>query len=60
MFPNTPLNGSVIMGLGETLLNGTPLDIYMSNGYLVLKIKDKDDLILLVDPETGIVRDIAT
>ncbi|PKL66220.1 MAG: hypothetical protein CVV28_11995, partial [Methanobacteriales archaeon HGW-Methanobacteriales-1] len=52
--------GSVTMGIGERIFNGETPEMFMSNGYLVLKIKDKDDLILLVDPETGIVRDIAT
>jgi hypothetical protein len=56
---NTTAIGSVTMGLGERILNGEILDLFYSNGYIVLKIRDMDDLILLVDPVTGIVRDVS-
>nr|WP_245248299.1 right-handed parallel beta-helix repeat-containing protein [Methanobacterium petrolearium] len=55
---NTTAIGSVTMGLGERILNGEVPDLFYNNGYIVLKIRDMDDLILLVDPVTGIVRDV--
>jgi len=50
---------SVTLGLGERILNGEIPELFMSNGYLVYKIQGKDDLFLLLDPETGIVTDCA-
>ncbi len=60
MFPGLLLNGSVTMGLGGMLLNGTALDIYTSNGYVVVKAINSTDKILVIDPETGVVRDMNT
>jgi hypothetical protein len=47
------------MGLGERILNGELPELFMSNGYLVYKIPEKDDLFLLLDPVTGIITDCA-
>ena len=52
--------GSVTLGLGERILSGEIPELFMSNGYIIFKIEGKDDLILLLDPETGIVRDVST
>nr|WP_319374395.1 hypothetical protein [uncultured Methanobacterium sp.] len=51
--------GSVTMGIGERIIKGETPELFYSNGQIVYKIKDKDDLILLLDPTTGIVRDVA-
>ena len=40
--------------------NGTSLEAFESNGYVVLKAENRTDLIYVIDPETGIVRDINT
>jgi len=56
---NTGKIGSVTLGIGERILNGETPELFYSNGQIVYKIKDKDDLILLLDPTTGIVRDVA-
>jgi len=58
LFPGDD-NGTLIVKMGKELFNGQMPDI-MSNGYLVFKVKGKDDLILLLDPVTGIVRDVMT
>jgi parallel beta-helix repeat protein len=50
---------SVTLRLGEHILNGETPELYYSNGYLVYKIQGKDDIFLLLDPETGIVTDCA-
>ena len=49
--------GTVTIGLGQRILNGEPLDMFMSNGYVVIKDANQDDYFLIVDPSTGIVRD---
>jgi hypothetical protein len=49
---------SVTLGIGERIINGETPELFYSNGYIIYKIKNKDDLILLLDPLTGIVRDI--
>ncbi|MBP1946928.1 hypothetical protein [Methanobacterium petrolearium] len=51
--------GSVTMGIGERIINGETPELFYSNGYIIYKIKDQDDMILLLDPTTGIVRDVA-
>lgn len=58
--PFTLQVSSVTIGLCYRILNGEIPEMFMSNGYIVFKMKGKDDLILLLDPETGIVRDIMT
>ena len=49
---------SVTLGLGERILNGETPELFTSNGYIIYKIIDKDDLILMIDPKTGIVIDV--
>jgi len=51
--------GSVTMDIGERILQGETPELFYSNGYIVFKIKDKDDLILLLDLKTGVVRDVS-
>jgi len=67
LFPNLNPNGTTIgpnprscvtIGLGNTL-NSNEVDIFMSNGYLVVK-STNNDMFLIFDPETGIFRDILT
>lgn len=58
MNPNGGI-GSVTLGIGERILNGEVPELFYSNGYIVYKIKGKDDLILILDSVTGIVRDVA-
>jgi len=48
---------SIVMGLGQMILNGEQVDMFWSNGYLVMKSAE-DGLFLVLDPETGVVRDI--
>jgi len=56
LFPDddgpSPMNS-----LGKMILNGEMVDMFTSNGYLVMK-SDSNDLFLVFDPETGIVRDM--
>jgi parallel beta-helix repeat protein len=51
------LCSSITIGLGQKILNGEMVDIFISNGYLVMK-STENDLFLVFDPETGIVRDV--
>lgn len=51
------LYSSITVGLGQMLLNGKMVDMFVSNGYLVIKSED-NRLFLLLDLETGIVRDV--
>ncbi len=48
---------SVTLGLGERILNGETPELFTSNGYIIYKIINKDDLLLILDPKTGIVTD---
>ncbi len=50
--------GSVTLGIGERILQGETPELFYSNGYIIYKMKDKDDMILALDPKTGIVTDI--
>jgi len=54
---NSGLYSSITIGLGQKILNGEMVDIFISNGYLVIKSMD-NRLFLVIDPETGIVRDV--
>jgi len=54
---NSELYSSITIGLGQKILNGEMVDIFMSNGYLVIKSQD-NTLFLVFDPVTGIVRDV--
>jgi len=51
------LYSSITIGLGQNLLNGKSVDIFMSNGYMVIKSLE-NNLFLVFDPETGILRDV--
>ncbi|WP_209626750.1 hypothetical protein [Methanobacterium petrolearium] len=57
LFPNGD-GYSVTIGIGEELLNGTTINMYQSNGYIVITAVNGSSEFILVDPETGIVRDI--
>lgn len=52
--------GSVARDMFYAFWTGTDLEIFAQNGYTFMKLMGRDDLILLYDPETGIVRDINT
>ena len=58
--PTTGLVGSVMTDMMKAFLNGTNLEAFESNGYIVLKEENRTDLLYVIDPETGIVRDINT
>jgi len=51
---------SVTSFLGQLILNGGSPEVFMSNGYVVFKVKGIDDFVLMLDPATGIVRDVMT
>jgi hypothetical protein len=48
---------SITIGLGQMILNGEMVDMFMSNDYLVI-MSSIENLYLVVDLETGIVRDV--
>jgi parallel beta-helix repeat protein len=48
---------SITIGLGKIILNGELIDIFISNGYMVMK-SENNTLFLVIDPVTGIVRDV--
>ncbi|OPX60896.1 MAG: hypothetical protein A4E25_00135 [Methanobacterium sp. PtaB.Bin024] len=58
LFPNINTSTSITLGLGQLLLDGETLEIFQSNGYTVIKVLSNDTRFLVIDPETGIVRDI--
>jgi hypothetical protein len=69
LFPNPDQNGTIIgpnvwssvtIGLGDLMLSGEPLEIFESNGYIVIKAVGSNGKILLIDPETGLVMDLLT
>jgi hypothetical protein len=49
---------TVTIDIGEKLLNGALINMYQSSGYIVITPVNGFCEFLLVDPETGIVRDI--
>jgi hypothetical protein len=51
---------SVTSFLGQLILCGGLPETFMSNGYVVFKVKGIDDFVLMLDPKTGIVRDVMT
>lgn len=51
---------SVTSFLGQLILNGGSPEVFMSNGYVVFKVKGIDDFVLMLDPATGVVRDVMT
>ncbi|BDZ71965.1 chitobiase/beta-hexosaminidase C-terminal domain-containing protein [Methanobacterium petrolearium] len=52
--------GSVTRDMFYAFWTGTDLELFTQNGYTIKKLVGRDDLILLYDPETGIMRDINT
>ena len=50
--------GSVTLGLLESYLNNESLELVYENGYCFLKVLGDDTSLLVLDLETGIVRDI--
>jgi hypothetical protein len=53
--------GSVTTDLiNDYLTNNTSVEIFMQNGYIIEKSANNDYEFLVIDPETGIVRDINT
>lgn len=50
--------GSVTLGILQSFMNNNSLELFYENGYYFLKIKDDDYFLLVLDPFTGIVRDI--
>jgi len=67
LFPNPDQNGTIVgpnplgsvtLGLGDLMLNSGQLEIFESNGYIVIKAVGSNGKILLIDPETGLVMDI--
>jgi len=69
LFPNPDQNGTIVgsnplgsvtLGLGDLMLNSGQLEIFESNGYIVIKAVGSNGKILLIDPETGLVMDILT
>jgi hypothetical protein len=52
--------GSLARDMFYSFWLGTDLELFSQNGYTVIKLVNSDDLILLYDPEIGIMRDINT
>lgn len=52
--------GSVTRDLFYAFMTGTDMEIFTQNGYTIMKLMDHDDLIMVIDPETGFIRDINT
>lgn len=52
--------GSVAQDMFYAFWIGTDMELFSHNGWTVIKLIGRDDLILLYDPETGIMRDINT
>jgi len=52
--------GSVMRDMFYALWLGRDLELFTQNRYIVMKLGGRDDLVLLYDPETGIMRDINT
>jgi parallel beta-helix repeat protein len=52
--------GSVARDMFYAFWTGTDLELFTKNGYTIMKLVGRDDLLLLYDPETGIMRDINT
>ncbi|MCE7699799.1 MAG: hypothetical protein K8E24_013620, partial [Methanobacterium paludis] len=50
---------SVTIGLGQEILDGEMPEIFLSNGYIVIKLEDSS-MFLVIDPKTGIFREIGT
>jgi parallel beta-helix repeat protein len=50
--------GSVTMGLGQILLDGGNLEMFESNGYIIIRQLGNNTKVLVIDPETGILMDL--
>lgn len=50
--------GSVTMGLGQILLDGGTLEMFESNGYIIIRQLGNNTKVLVIDPETGMLMDI--
>lgn len=50
--------GSVTMGLGQILLDGGNLEMFESNGYILIRQLGNNTKVLVIDPETGMVMDL--
>ena len=50
--------GSVTLGLLQSFMNNNSLELFYENGYYFLKVIDNNYCLLVLDPVTGIVRDI--
>ncbi|MDG3547707.1 hypothetical protein [Methanobacterium formicicum] len=48
---------SIVIGIGKEIFNGQMPGIFLSNGYLVFK-SSVNDMFLIFDPTTGILRDV--
>lgn len=57
---NPATEGSVMTDMAGVFNNGTALEAFESNGFVLLKALGRNDLIFVIDPETGIVRDMNT
>lgn len=54
---NTTVIGSVTLGLIKSYLNNESIEIITSNGYVIIKRECDNNTLLILDLETGIVRD---
>lgn len=53
--------GSVVQDLfNDNLLSSSYVETFTQNGYIIIKSVSNDDEFMVIDPETGIVRDINT
>ncbi len=52
--------GSVARDMFYAFLTDSDIELFIYNGHTVMKLVGRNDLILLYDPETGIMRDINT
>lgn len=57
IYENSSFLGSVTMGIGYLLLSGKTVEVFESNGYTFIRVMGDNNNILVIDPETGIVRD---
>ena len=52
----------LFIGPSEYILNalsdGEEIEAFMQDGYVIIKLEDQDDVMLVFDPETGVMRDV--
>jgi hypothetical protein len=58
--PRVYVNSVTLDLIGEYLDDNSSVEAFMQNGYIIEKAVGKDDNFIVIDPETGIVRDINT